>query len=404
MADDSAENRGPALEISMYVMVVVSLVFLALRCFCKARYRKPFAADDYILVVSWVFLAIYAGVIVSATKYGIGRHYNVLSHEDTVRAHLLLGTADFFAITSIAISKSSFAVTLLRLAIHTWHRAFIWTIIVTVNLALWTTAIFIFTSCSPIERIWDPLVPGTCWNARMLLDYNIFSGAWSAAMDFVLALFPWLLIMRLNMRRVEKIGVCVAMSLGVLSGVTAIIKTSYINQSAKWRDWTYLSIDLLIWAGAESAVVITAASIPFLRLALREVRTRSGSGKNNNNSGSHGGGGGGGHSHQLHSMASGKKNNKEETSSVVALSGAGGGGGHKNSTSTSTISNERVIREENIGRAIGPEDEDGSDKSSIFGMERSKNSGYSYYVRGGGERDLERQGWDRGGVGVSRSR
>lgn len=31
-------------------MVVVSLVFVALRCFCKARYRKPFGADDYILI------------------------------------------------------------------------------------------------------------------------------------------------------------------------------------------------------------------------------------------------------------------------------------------------------------------------------------------------------------------
>ncbi|KAK3377074.1 hypothetical protein B0T24DRAFT_509333, partial [Lasiosphaeria ovina] len=227
--------------------------------------------DKYLAHATQIFLVTYTGIIIAATQYGIGRHYRSLRHQDTVEAHRLMGTANFFGIGSIAISKSSFAVTLLRLSFRTWHRVLVWFIIVTVNLALWTTAAFIFTSCSPIARVWDPLVPGTCWNGRMLLDYNIFTGAWSAAMDFVLALFPWLLIMRLNMRRVEKIGGCVAMSLGVLSGITAIIKTSYINQSAKWRD--YSSIDLLIWSAAETAVVITAASIPFLRLALREVRS-----------------------------------------------------------------------------------------------------------------------------------
>jgi hypothetical protein len=35
-------------------------------------------------------------------------------------------------------------------------------------------------------------------------------------MDFVLALFPWLTIYNLQMRRVEKLGVGIAMSMGIL--------------------------------------------------------------------------------------------------------------------------------------------------------------------------------------------
>jgi hypothetical protein len=35
-------------------------------------------------------------------------------------------------------------------------------------------------------------------------------------MDFVLAVFPWLLIWQLQMKRMEKFGVGVAMSLGIL--------------------------------------------------------------------------------------------------------------------------------------------------------------------------------------------
>ena len=43
-------------------------------------------------------------------------------------------------------------------------------------------------------------------------------------MDIVLALLPWKLVWPLNMRRKEKIGVIVAMSMGVFAGITAIIK------------------------------------------------------------------------------------------------------------------------------------------------------------------------------------
>jgi hypothetical protein len=40
--------------------------------------------------------------------------------------------------------------------------------------------------------------------------------AYSAIVDFVLALLPWKIIMSLQMKRHEKIGVAVAMSLGLL--------------------------------------------------------------------------------------------------------------------------------------------------------------------------------------------
>lgn len=35
-------------------------------------------------------------------------------------------------------------------------------------------------------------------------------------MDFVFASFPWLIARRLEMRRVEKIGLCATMSLGMM--------------------------------------------------------------------------------------------------------------------------------------------------------------------------------------------
>jgi hypothetical protein len=62
--------------------------------------------------------------------------------------------------------------------------------------------------------------------------------AYSAGMDFALALFPTVLIWGLQMNRREKIGVIVAMSLGVLAGITAAIKTSFIPGTSRSLDFT----------------------------------------------------------------------------------------------------------------------------------------------------------------------
>jgi hypothetical protein len=48
---------------------------------------------------------------------------------------------------------------------------------------------------------------------RVVANYR---AAYSAAMDFTLALLPWKLIWGLQMKKKEKVGVAVAMSCGVL--------------------------------------------------------------------------------------------------------------------------------------------------------------------------------------------
>ena len=57
-------------------------------------------------------------------------------------------------------------------------------------------------------------------------------------MDFALALFPTFLIWRLKMEWKEKLGVIVAMSLGVLAGITAGIKTAFIPGTSRSVDFT----------------------------------------------------------------------------------------------------------------------------------------------------------------------
>jgi len=114
-----------------------------------------------------------------------------------------------------------------------WLKVLVWFIIITVNACLGVAVAITWAQCAPIEKVWHPLVPGDCWPKGIQIRYNIFTASksspfwpgvcllltrtvYSGAMDIVLAVVPWKIIWTLTMNRKEKIGVMVAMSMGVL--------------------------------------------------------------------------------------------------------------------------------------------------------------------------------------------
>ncbi|ERS95314.1 uncharacterized protein SPSK_01850 [Sporothrix schenckii 1099-18] len=268
------ETNAPRIVVSLSVMTGVALVFMVLRFFCKVRFHKTFGVDDHMLAAAWACLVAYAALTITSTNYGVGLHIAVISSGDLVTGLRLLYVGRFLAIIALAISKTSFAVTLLNLASTAWQRYVLWFVIVSLNVVMWFAGLSLFIQCSPIQKAWDLHAAGTCWKPMVQVNIGMAAGAYSALMDFMLALFPSFLIGKLQMKKTEKYAVILAMSLGVFAGITAIIKTYFIMGSQRSKDFTFTTADLLIWSGAETAVTIIAAAIPFLRLLLKEAATK----------------------------------------------------------------------------------------------------------------------------------
>jgi len=97
-------------------------------------------------------------------------------------------------------------------------------------------------------------------------------------MDFLLAILPWKLFWALQMKRHEKIGIGICMSLGAVAGATAVVKT--INLPKLTTGDLYDAVDLVLWDIAEACVTMVAICIPILRsrfgqLGLSVFRPRS---------------------------------------------------------------------------------------------------------------------------------
>ncbi|RSL43029.1 hypothetical protein CEP54_015249 [Fusarium duplospermum] len=245
-----ADTRGPIIRSVTWLSVIVPIILVGLRAYTRLFLRKVFGLDDWVIVFALILLICYGAIIEAAVQKGLGHHLQwVLTNipQNAVSIALLGQVSQPFVVMSCAMGKTSFSISLMRLATQRAIHLFLWFVVV--SMVILHVLISIIT----------------------YLGVMYFIGAYSAATDFILALMPWAMLWNLNMKKKEKFGVAVAMSLGVFAGSIAIIKCTKLKANATSTDPTYDVGELLLWAGAENALIITAACLPCLRPMLRAI-------------------------------------------------------------------------------------------------------------------------------------
>jgi hypothetical protein len=162
-----------------------------------------------------LLLIVHVSLSSYAVTLGFGQQSAAVPKENLYTLVKLVSVTSVLTLIAAAFSKTSFALTLLRLT-DGWMKKAVWVIIVTLNLVLLVNAILPFLRCIPSEAAWNPAVEGKCFDILISIRFSIFGAAYSAAMDWLLALVPWAIIMKLNMKINERIGVAVCMSLGLV--------------------------------------------------------------------------------------------------------------------------------------------------------------------------------------------
>ncbi|KXX73951.1 hypothetical protein MMYC01_208728 [Madurella mycetomatis] len=257
--DASAKaDYGPQLNAVIWLLISVSAVFLFTRLYLKNCQNRGLWWDDWILLASWLALTAQAGLIAHVVGLGYGKQFIPL--QNLPFFGLPVNILSTLLIIANLWGKTSFAVTLLRLPVR-WIRICVWCILVSMTVTLTASVILVWVECSPFK------LPRKCVPVEVSIKYNVFSCAYSALMDVVLAFLPWKWIWSLQMSTKEKAGVLIAMTMGVFAGAAAAVKSTtipgIIGGDAR------ASIPLLVWGNAEAAICVMAASIPILRFLAR---------------------------------------------------------------------------------------------------------------------------------------
>ncbi|KAK2759578.1 integral membrane protein [Colletotrichum kahawae] len=261
----TAESKGTSIIVTICIIIGISTLFVIGRLFVRIKILGKGHLDDHLTVLSLLLSYVTVGLEIWAVYSGNGRHVGTLSKEQQSAA--VLSTISGFPPNVLAYTVPKFAVVALLVRILNpgrLHRIVLWSLATICLVLVLSCIIILFAQCSPSRAQWDfTITEKSCWSPWVLIDVAILTGAYSAALDLYLAVYPATVLMRLQMNIKKKIILSVALGIGSISCFISIYKSTRLPSLAS-KDFTYDSADLVVWTVVEGNTLIIASCIPVL--------------------------------------------------------------------------------------------------------------------------------------------
>jgi hypothetical protein len=191
-----AETRGPAIRTITWLSVFLPFLLVSLRVYTRVFVRKVFGLDDWVIVFSLVsrlspshpaqtnirqkiLLIAYGAIIEVAVQKGLGRHLEWLltaAPENAVPLALLGQISQPFVVMSCALGKTSFSISLMRLAVKPFIHRFLWFIVISMLTLHVLISIIVFVRCKDPRTTWNPAIVSECWAPEVYLGVMYFIG------------------------------------------------------------------------------------------------------------------------------------------------------------------------------------------------------------------------------------
>lgn len=125
-----------------------------------------------------LLLIAYSAVLTAAADRGLGRHmeYVLQDPQRLIDVGLLSFVSQPLVVMSCAFGKTSFALSLLRVAIQRWAIVLLWFIIISMNVLHIVISFFVFLRCEDPRHLWNPAIPSKCWPASIFDNISYFIG------------------------------------------------------------------------------------------------------------------------------------------------------------------------------------------------------------------------------------
>ncbi|CAN9258538.1 unnamed protein product [Alternaria alternata] len=173
--------------------------------------------DDWLIILSMMCGDIMLGLTIAAVQAGNGRHFALLSDEQKSGAILYTLAGFCPGILSFAIPKLAVVALLTRITNPSKrHKIILWT------------------------------------------------GTFSAIVDLYLAIYPAIVLYKLQINFKKKVVLSVALGLGSIAAVVAVYKSTRLPALAS-ADFSYDTADITVWTSIEGNAIIIGACIPTLQ-------------------------------------------------------------------------------------------------------------------------------------------
>ena len=105
---------------------------------------------------------------------------------------------------------------ILKGSFNRWLKLICYAISISVLIVNTMVIIVFYAQCIPNEKAWNPSVPGTCYDRKLLMGFVLLQGSFSAFTDLALCIIPTLLLKDLQVGRRSKAILVTIITLGLM--------------------------------------------------------------------------------------------------------------------------------------------------------------------------------------------
>ena len=213
---DKYDNRGGGILATAVTTTFLTCVVVALRLVTRLRIVRNAGWDDYTILFASFGKIIACGLIIVQVHYGFGRHKMDLTQWQYIE-YMKYSYGEWIqTFQTLMFTKISICFFLLRIPVEKHLiRPIQGAIIVLIVSNVVLTLLWIF-QCNPIASAWNKQTPGSCFSNGQLQRIIISQAIISIISDFALALFPIVLLWKVQIAPRIKAGLCTLMALGLV--------------------------------------------------------------------------------------------------------------------------------------------------------------------------------------------
>ncbi|KAH7370002.1 hypothetical protein BKA65DRAFT_10025 [Rhexocercosporidium sp. MPI-PUGE-AT-0058] len=273
----TTQGNGPALLTTCIVCIVLTWVFFAVRIYTRAFLTKVWKVEDWLFVGSQVSFTVYSLISLQSTLHGNGQLNKDINPVDIPIAMRYFYWGEILYVITALLMRLSIGFFILRIMTQ---RGFIWTIRITMGLITLASVMHLFYTifqCKPIKYFWLQFsgLPGRCLPAPQVQAISIAYSAASAVADLTFGILPLCILWNLQMNRRAKFIVGVLLCVGIVAGLSVIVRIKYIVEVSLTEDFMFATANVSIWALIEPAIAICCMAASTLRPLFKSLREKT---------------------------------------------------------------------------------------------------------------------------------
>ncbi|KAK6206049.1 hypothetical protein LQW54_007988 [Pestalotiopsis sp. IQ-011] len=262
---DLSKDRGPNLMIMDVLFISLASISCLLRCYTRIFVVRAFGIDDWLMLVAYVFYALYIASGLISARHGSGRHEDTLSDADLAVAMENWWLCYLWYDACMVFARLSIGIFFLRLTVKRAHKLLIYLVMVsTVLFGLVFLGVAV-AECTPPAYFWDKTIEGGwCMDTRIIVALMYLYSSSSLFSDATYAIFPIFLMKGLQMDKRTKYAIIPILGLGWVASIAVLIRFAYLTALSS-ADFTYDAITIAILSSSEQGLAITAGNLVTLR-------------------------------------------------------------------------------------------------------------------------------------------